>query len=70
MQENKQLSKEERKIIRKEKEEEAKKLRLSIEEKFDQAKTLRESRMITTFCINLIIPIIMLAMAALLHPFF
>jgi len=35
MQENKQLSKEERKNIRKEKEEEAKKLRLSIEEKFD-----------------------------------
>ena len=35
MQENKQLSKEERKNIRKEKEEEAKKLRLSIEKQDD-----------------------------------
>ena len=70
MHENKQLSKEERKNILKEKQEEAKKLRLTIEEKFDQEKTFRESRMITTYCINLIIPIIMLAMLGMLHPFF
>ena len=62
------MSEEEKRLKNKEKAEENKKLKNLIEEKFDRIKIFRESRLITEWFINVLVPLALFAMFAMIHP--